>query len=136
MNIFFFEDGIKVTTKLSLNEYLKRYNRLDYLRVLVEGYDEGEGYSIFKKALSAENKNENFTGIIRLNHIEKEFLSYVLDSATDQKDIETLNYYIRVWQHKKGPEKILVLFAYPLYLATIWWIVCKIIVSFLFFYVN
>ncbi len=96
MNIFFFEDGIKVTTKLSLNEYLKRYNRLDYLRVLVEGYDEGEGYSIFKKALSAENKNENFTGIIRLNHIEKEFLSYVLDSATDQKDIETLNYYIRV----------------------------------------
>ena len=60
MNIFFFEDGIRVTTKLSLNEYLKRYNRLDYLRVLTEGYIEGEGYNIFKKALRAENKNENY----------------------------------------------------------------------------
>ena len=96
MNIFFFEDGIKVTTKLSLNEHLKRYNRLDYLRVLTEGYIEGEGYNIFKKALRAENKNENFTGIIRLSHIEKEFLSYMLDGADDPKDIETLNYYIRV----------------------------------------
>jgi hypothetical protein len=50
MNIFFFENGIKVTTKLSLNEYLKRYNRLDYLRVLTERYIDGEGYNIFKKS--------------------------------------------------------------------------------------
>ena len=76
--------------------FIKRYNRLDYLRVLTEGYIEGEGCSIFKKALRAGNKNENFTGIIRLSHIEKEFLSYMLDGADDPKDIETLNYYIRV----------------------------------------
>lgn len=55
-----------------------------------------KGTTFSKKALRVENKNENFTGIIRLSHIEKEFLSYMLDAADDPKDIETLNYYIRV----------------------------------------
>ena len=73
MNIFFFEDGIRVTTKLSLNEYLKRYNRLDYLRVLTEGYIEGEGYNIFKKALRAENKMKIFPELSELAISKKNF---------------------------------------------------------------
>lgn len=88
-------DGYSITTKLTKSEALKRMERLDWLRVLTEGYEDGEGYSICKKALKAYNKKENFTGIIRLTFSEKDFLGYMLENNNDDKDIETINYYLR-----------------------------------------
>lgn len=96
MHTYRFTDGHVTTSKLDINEVLKRMNRLDWLRVLTEGYEDGEGKSICNKALKAYNKAENFTGIIRLTFLEKEFLSYRLeDSMNTQKDIETIMYYIK-----------------------------------------
>ena len=96
MRKYRFVDGHEVTTKLSLDEMLKRMNRLDWLRVLTEGYESGEGKSICDKALRAYDKTENFTGIIRLTAIEKDFLGYMLeDSMNTEKDIETIQYYLR-----------------------------------------
>lgn len=96
MRKYRFVDGHEVTTKLSLDEMLKRMNRLDWLRVLTEGYEDGEGKSICDKALRAYNKTENFTGIIRLTAIEKDFLGYRLeDSMNTEKDIETIQYYLK-----------------------------------------
>lgn len=74
------DDGYSITTNLSHEEALKRMDRLDDLRVLMEGYTAGEGLSMYKKALQAYNKQDNFTGIIRLTRLEKEFLSYRYDA--------------------------------------------------------
>lgn len=82
-------------TKLSKEEFEKRYKRLDTLRVMTEGYDEGEGLSICKKALRAENK-EIFTGIIRLTNTEKDFLGYCLESDfLDEEEKEVIKFYTR-----------------------------------------
>lgn len=84
-------------TRLSVKELQKRYHRLDTLRVLTEGYEIGEGYSIYQKASRAENQpDEYFTGIIRLTNSEKEFLSYILDENPYliEYDKEVLRYYI------------------------------------------
>jgi len=90
-----FTNGDVITSSLSKDELLRRMNRLDTLRVLTEGYDEGEGASICRKAWRAYNKTDNFTGIIRLTFNEKDFLGYMLESdmLTDE-DRECLNWYI------------------------------------------
>lgn len=95
MKIYTFTDGSKVTSRLEGKEVIKRMNRLDTLRVLTEGYTEGDGASICKKALKAYNKLEGFTGIIRLNNLEKDFLGYMLESdMLDNDDKEVINYYL------------------------------------------
>lgn len=96
MKRFRFVDGHEVTTNLDMDEMLKRMNRLDWLRVLTEGYDDDEGKSICKKALKAYDKTENFTGIIRLTPLEKDFLGYMLESEFNtEKDIEVIKFYLR-----------------------------------------
>lgn len=96
MNTYRFTDGHTINSKLSKEEVLKRMNRLDILRVMTEGYEEGEGYNICQKALRAYNKTDPFTGIIRLNILEKDFLSYCLeDEFIDDEEREIVNFYIR-----------------------------------------
>jgi len=90
-----FNNGDVVTSNLKQDELLRRMRRLDNLRVLTEGFDEGEGSVISAKAWRAYNKTNNFTGIIRLTPTEKDFLSYLLESdmLTDE-DRECINWYI------------------------------------------
>lgn len=78
-------------------ELVKRLDRLDTLRVLTEGYEDGEGLSICKKSVKAFNNTQNFTGIVRLTFLEKEFLAYILDENEylDDEDKECLRFYIR-----------------------------------------
>lgn len=108
-----FVDGHKHTSKLDIRECIKRMNRLDTLRVLTEGFEDGCGASICSKAIKAYNKEDNFTGIIRLTFLEKDFLGYVLASHEDslreaiergydkglidsmKEDVEVLKYYVR-----------------------------------------
>ena len=92
-----FSDGHQITTMLSTDEVLKRMSRLDWLRVLTEGYDEGVGRDICRKAIRAYNKTDNFTGVIRLTPIEKDFIGYMLEDEfnSDDRDVEVLNYYLR-----------------------------------------
>lgn len=72
----------------------KRFRRLDTLRVLTEGYEEGEGYNICQKARRAEWK-QDFTGIIRLTRTEKDFLGYMLESdMLDDYEVEIINWYM------------------------------------------
>lgn len=83
--------------KITVQEAKKRYNRLDTLRVLTEGYEEGEGYNIYQKAFRAENKStEEFTGIIRFTATEKDFLGYILsdNEYLDEYEKEILRFYI------------------------------------------
>ena len=91
-----FTDGTEITSKLQIEEVIKRSERLSWLIVLTEGYDEGEGLKIHDKAIKAYNKVENFTGIIRLSSIEKEFLSYIFyeNKMLCDRDIKTLKYYV------------------------------------------
>lgn len=95
MKRYTFSDGHTITSKLDSKEVLKRMDRLDWLRVLTEGYEEGEGKSICDKARKAYDKTDNFTGIIRLSLLEKDFLGYMLESTMNTpKDIEVLQYYL------------------------------------------
>lgn len=95
MKRYTFKDGTKVTSKLDSKELLKRMNRLDTLRVLTEGYEDGEGANICKKAWRAYNQLNGFTGIIRLTILEKDFLGYMLESdMLDDEDREVINYYL------------------------------------------
>ena len=87
MNTLTFKDGTVVKTELSIKEYLKRYNRLDILRILMEGYESGEGFSICYKAIKAQSKNNGFTGIIRLTFSEKDFLGYLEPESEEEKEI-------------------------------------------------
>lgn len=90
-------NGDVYTTKLSEKTFLERFIRLDTLRVLTEDYDEGEGNDIFKKTARALNKHKDFTGIIRLNIIEKDFLSYIYyeNEWLDDEEKEVLEFYLR-----------------------------------------
>ena len=91
-----FNDGHQITTKLEVQEVLKRMKRLDTLRVMTEGYEEGEGFNICNKARAAYNKKDNFTGIIRLTITEKDFLGYLLESEyIDKEEIEIINFYTK-----------------------------------------
>ena len=96
MKRYTFKDGHSITSKITdSREIMRRLNRLDWLRVLTEGYTEGEGYSICKKAWRAYNKVDNFTGVIRLTSLEKDFLGYMLDGdMIDDHDREVINYYL------------------------------------------
>lgn len=97
MTTYTFSNGDIISTELSKEEMMKRMSRLDTLRVMMEGYDEGEGLSIFKKAWKAYNKNDNFTGIIRLNTLEKDFLSYKLeDEFISDSEIEVVRFYCNI----------------------------------------
>lgn len=91
-----FNNGDVVTSALTKDEMLKRMKRLDTLRVLTEGFEEGPGATISAKAWRAYNKLNGFTGIIRLTFTEKDFLSYLLEGEfLSEKDIECINWYIR-----------------------------------------
>lgn len=95
MKKYTFTNGDVVTSKLNQQELLTRMRRLDTLRVLTEGYEEGEGKNICKKALNAYNKIEGFTGIIRLTFLEKDFLGYCLESEyLSAEEKEVINFYI------------------------------------------
>ena len=96
MKTYRFTNGDVVKSNLDSNELMKRMRRLDVLRVLTEGYEEGEGESICKKAWKAYNKVDNFTGIIRLNDLEKDFIGYMLENEFNtEEDIEVLKFYLR-----------------------------------------
>ena len=93
MKTYRFTNGDVVKSNLDSKELMKR---LDVLRVLKEGYEEGEGESICKKAWKAYNKVDNFTGIIRLNDLEKDFIGYMLENEFNtEEDIEVLKFYLR-----------------------------------------
>ncbi len=91
-----FKNGDVMTSKLSADELMKRLRRLDTLRVIVEQNECKEGQSICKKALNAYNKMNNFTGIIHLTFLEKDWLSYKLeDEFIDDEDREVIEYYCK-----------------------------------------
>lgn len=91
-----FTNGEVITSRLEKDELMERMNRLDTLRVLTEGYTEGHGKSICKKAVRAYNKVNDFTGIIRLSIHEKDFIGYLLESEfNDEEDKEVLNFYLK-----------------------------------------
>lgn len=91
-----FKNGDVVISSLPQDEMLKRMRRLDILRVLTEGYEEGTGRDICNKALRAYDKVDDFTGVIRLNSSEKDFIGYMLESdMLDDEDKQVLNYYLK-----------------------------------------
>jgi hypothetical protein len=92
-----FNDGHKTTSDLPAEEVIKRMDRLSHLIMLLEGFDEGSVYNdIYKKALAAYNKTDNFTGRIRLSFTEKDNLGYLLDREMNtEEDIKVLKYYLR-----------------------------------------
>ena len=96
MYTYTFSNGDVVKSNLSQDLLMQRMRRLDTLRVLTEGYEYGVGLSIYNKALKAYNKTDNFTGLIRLNPIEKDFLSCILEDneMLTSEDRECLEYYL------------------------------------------
>lgn len=97
MHRYTFNDGHQITSMLSADEVMKRMRRLDHLMVMLEDFDEGSVFnSIYKKAVAAYDKTDNFTGRIRLSFIEKDNLGYLLDrDINTPKDIEVLKYYLK-----------------------------------------
>lgn len=76
--------------------FWKRLQRLETLILLTEQHESREGKSICRKAIRAYNNTNNFTGIIRLNVLEKDWLSYLLENdMLDNDDIECINFYIK-----------------------------------------
>lgn len=92
-----FNDGHQITSELPVSEVNKRMKRLAHLIMLLEGFDEGSVFNrIYKKAVAAYDKTDNFTGRIRLSFTEKDNLGYLLDRGTNTPaDIEVLKYYLR-----------------------------------------
>lgn len=99
MYTYTFNNGEEVfTSKLSIDEVLKRMDRLSNLMCLTrEIEDNKHAENIYKKALRAYNKTEDFTGIIRLTFSEKDWLSYCLEnSCITDKEIETVKFYCKI----------------------------------------
>ena len=96
MNKYTFANGDIVISRLTEKEILKRMNRLNRLRVVIEGNESEEATSIQKKAIKAWNKKVNFTGIIRLTFQEKDWLSYMLENEfLDEEDKEIIKFYCK-----------------------------------------
>lgn len=93
-----FSNGEVVTSRLPKDELIKRMKRLDTLRVLTEQHECAEGRSICRKALQAYNKLDDFTGIIRLTFLEKDWLAYMLedDRYLDDDDREAIRFYCKM----------------------------------------
>lgn len=105
LHTYRFKNGDVVTSVLLSDELMARMNRLDTLRVLIEGFvfDKGDAdynpvaNSIYHKALNAYNKTNLFTGIIRLTFTEKDWLGYLLESdMLDEDDKAVIKYYIKM----------------------------------------
>ena len=92
-----FNDGHQITSMLPMQEVNKRMTRLSQLIMLLEGFDEGSVFNdIYKKALRAYDKTDNFTGTIHLTFTEKDNLGYLLDNEHNTpEDIAVLKYYLR-----------------------------------------
>ncbi len=85
-----------MTSKLKKDEFLRRLNRLDTLRVMTEQCECVAGKSICQKALKAYNKTENFTGIIRLTQFEKEWLWYMTEGTSiNEKRRKVIEFYTK-----------------------------------------
>ena len=96
MKKYTFSNGDVVRSDLNADELIKRMKRVDLLRVMTEGYEYGEGLSIYNKALRAYNKVDNFTGIIRLTILEKDFIGYMRErSFLTDEEIEVINFYTK-----------------------------------------
>lgn len=96
MKKYTFSNGDVITSELNADELTKRMRRLDLLRVMTEGYESGEGLNIYNKAIRAYNKVNNFTGIIRLTLLEKDFIGYMRERSfltDEEKDL--INFYTR-----------------------------------------
>lgn len=90
--------GRSITTDLTVPETNARIRRLRAMVHLLEGYTEGEGQEIFRKAVKALSKSEGFTGIIRLNRNQKDFLSYIMHDQLEyliQSEIDALCFYTK-----------------------------------------
>lgn len=91
-----FNNGDVVYSDLSKEELMKRMNRLDTLRILVEGHEEGPYLNIYNKINKALKANP-FTGILHLTFDEKDALSYkmeMLDSKSlSDEEIATICFY-------------------------------------------
>lgn len=92
-----FNDGHQITSELPASEVNKRMARLSHLIMLLEGFDEGCVFNnIYKKALRAYNKTDNFTGTIHLTFNEKDNLGYLLGRQMNTPEDEAvLKYYLR-----------------------------------------
>ena len=90
-----FNNGDVVTSNLPKDELIKRMDRLGTLIALTEQHESPIGRSICKKAVQALHKSLNFTGVIRLTSLEKEWLSYMLESdMISDKSRQVINFYI------------------------------------------
>lgn len=95
MRLITFASGKQITTKLSNDEMLKRMRRLYILRVITEQHETENAVSICKKAVNAYDKKDNFTGIIKLTFLEKDFLRYLLENDyINEEEKEVINFYI------------------------------------------
>ena len=96
MKKYTFKNGDVVTSELSADELVRRMRRLDVLRVMTEGYEEGVGVKICQKALRAYNKVNGFTGIVRLTTVEKDFLGYLYENShIDDEEVKVLDFYTK-----------------------------------------
>lgn len=96
MRRYTFTDGYTVTSELDTEELVRRMRRLDVLRILTEQYECEEGRSICAKALKAYNKQDGFTGIIRLTFLEKDWLACMLENnMLEKEDVECIRFYCR-----------------------------------------
>lgn len=92
-------NGEIITSRLDIKELGKRLDRLNWLMTLTEAYEEGTGKDIYKKVSKAYYKTDNFTGIVKFNINELDFLSWFLDennkAMAHPKEIEAIKYYVR-----------------------------------------
>lgn len=96
MKKYTFTNGDIMTSELSADELMKRLRRLDTLRVMTEQHECKEGKNICKKALNAYNKMNNFTGIIRLTFLEKDWIEYMLeDGCMTDEEREVVEFYTK-----------------------------------------
>lgn len=96
MKTYIFKNGDIMTSKLSAPELMKRLRRLDVLKVITEQRKCKHGRNICKKALNAYNKMNGFTGIIKLTFLEKDWLSYMLESdMLSNEDREVIKFYTK-----------------------------------------
>lgn len=88
---------MKYCTKLSNEELKNRLSRLAKLICIFEEHTDEKGSSICQKAVRAYNKTDNFTGIIKLTSLEKEFISYKLEEQfIDKEKIELIRFYCKI----------------------------------------
>lgn len=93
-----FSVRVTYTSKLSKEQFEQRLTYLRTLQLMLSNETVGTGYNIYQNVKRALHKYDNFTGLLKLNHTQSEYLiNYITENWYDSCTLEyrAVHFYVK-----------------------------------------